>query len=363
MKTALLSCLAFASSLFAKPVTPQMLQEVDAKVRQFSQHQKGGGVAVTIIYGEGFEGHQQKNFMYGHAKGRESAAPTNENIFYLASITKVLTSTVLAKFVQEGKVKLDDPAQKYVPKWVKVPSYRGREITLRDLATHTSALPREAGGVEHPYHYEINDFYRWLSNYKLNYAPGTKTVYSNLGYGFLGLILATVANTTYADLVIREVCNPLGMDDTRTWDTYTDAQRERFCEFYSRDGSPVKTGCCNTLPALGGAGDFASTLSDMTKFLAYNMGLTSSMNDLLPLLQNHDFTMGANHFIGLGWYNNPLYAKGTIMKFSKNGGLPGVSTYIAFVKETKTGVVVLANTNSEPTVALGNQILQILNPK
>lgn len=354
--------LVFASSLFAKTVTPEVLQKVDAAVKDFAQRQKGGGVAVAVIYGEGLDGYQQKNFMYGHAKGPQSAPPKDDNVFYLGSVTKVLTATLLAKFVAEGKVKLDDPAQKYVPKGVHVPTYDGKQMTLRDLATHTSALPNEAGGVTHPYHYTREEFYHWLSNYKLKYAPGTKSVYSNVGYGFLGLILATVANTTYEELVIREVCDPLGMDDTRTFDTFSESQKERLCDFYGPNGKPVKAGCCIALPALGGGGVFASTLHDMSLFLAFNMGLSNKMNDLLPILQNSSFGLGGNNnYIGLGWYNIPLSRGSQLRMFDKDGEMPGVSTYVCFVRETKTGVVVLTNSSSQSAPDLGNQVLRILN--
>jgi D-alanyl-D-alanine-carboxypeptidase/D-alanyl-D-alanine-endopeptidase len=363
MRTLLLSFVLFVFSLSAQEITPEVIQQIDKAVQAFAQKQKGGGVAVAIIYPDSTssQGFRRDTFMYGHDKGPQSAPPKVNALFYLASVTKVLTATVLAKFVQEGKVKLDDPAQKYVPASVRVPTFNGKQITLRDLATHTSGLPSEAGDVKHPYHYERSDFYKWLSGYKLKYAPGTKSVYSNVGFGFLGLILSTIAHTEYEDLIIKELCDPLSMPDTRMG--FSAEQKERLSDFYGPAGKMIHAGCCITLPALGGGGAFASTLNDMSRFLAFNMGLLkTSMNGSLSILHDTQFTIGPANYIGLGWYNNKLYPNGSIMKISKNGGMPGVSTYLAFVKESKTGVVVLANTNSEPTVPLGNEILKILNP-
>ncbi|MBS0647624.1 MAG: serine hydrolase [Verrucomicrobia bacterium] len=361
MKTLLLSLVLFVFSLSAQEMTPETIQRIDEAVQAFAKKQKGGGVAVTVIFADPkSKGYQSHTFTYGHAKGPESPAPKTDSIFYLASITKILTSSVLAKFVAQGRVKLDDPAQKYVPASVRVPTFQGKEITLRDLATHTSALPRDVA-VKDPYHYTKEEFYKWISGYKLKYAPGTKSVYSNLGYGFLGLILSNIAHVSYEDLVIKEICNPLNMSDTRI--TLSAGQKERLCDFYSQTGKIIRTGCCPTMPAIIGSGEFASTLSDMSRFLAFNMGFfNTSMDNILPLAQSHQFTMSQGHFIGLGWYNNPLYSNGSIMKISKNGGIAGVSTYIAFVPGSKTGVVVLANCNSESTTPLGNQILKIMNP-
>lgn len=362
MRTLLLSIILFVFSLSAQEVTPEVLQQIDKTVQAFAQKQKGGGVAVAVIYPDkSSQGYRRDNFMYGHDKGPQSAPPKVNSIFYLASVTKVLTATVLAKFVQEGKVKLDDPAQKYVPASVRVPTFNGKQITLRDLATHTSGLPSEAGDVKHPYHYERSDFYKWLSGYKLKYAPGTKSVYSNVGFGFLGLILSNVAHMEYEDVIIKELCDPLNMPDTRM--RFSDNQKERLSDFYNQNGKMIHAGCCIALPALGGGGAFASTLNDMTRFLIFNMGLLNTpMNGALSILHDTQFTIGPANYIGLGWYDNKLYSNGSIMKISKNGGMPGVSTYLVFVKESKTGVVVLTNTDSESTIPLGNAILKILNP-
>lgn len=361
MKSLLLSLVLFVFSLSAQEVTPEMMQRIDATVQAFNKKQKGGGVAVAIVYADPkSKGYQSQTFTFGHAKGPDSPPPKTDSIFYLGSVTKVLTSSVLAKFVAAGKVKLDDPAQKYVPASVRVPTYQGKQITLRDLATHTSGLPRGVA-VKNPYHYSKEDFYKWLSGYKLKYAPGTKSVYSNVGYGFLGLILSNIAHMSYEDLVVKEICNPLNMSDTRAF--FSAEQKERLCDFYNKSGKMIRTGCCAALPALGGGGVFASTLSDMTRFLAFNMGFfNTSMDNILPLSQGNQFSLGKGNFIGLGWYNNALYPNSSLRIISKNGGIPGVSTYIAFVRESKTGVVVLANCNSESTIPLGNQIIKIMNP-
>jgi len=80
------------------------------------------------------------------AEGRLSTGAKEEvngdTIFEIGSATKVFTSLLLADMVRRGEVKLEDPVSKYLPKTVKVPGRNGREITLVDLATHTSALPR-----------------------------------------------------------------------------------------------------------------------------------------------------------------------------------------------------------------------------
>src|SRR6478672_5899196 len=73
--------------------------------------------------------------------------PDEETIFEIGSVTKVFTTLVLAEMVLRGEVALGDPAQKYLPSSVQMPKWRGQEITLFHLATHTSSLPRLPGNL------------------------------------------------------------------------------------------------------------------------------------------------------------------------------------------------------------------------
>lgn len=357
----ILSCFILLLTLPLAALAPRQIERIDEAVRRYAAQEKGGGVGVVIVY-PGPSGYQVKEFAHGHVAGPKSPPPRSNSIFFLASVSKVFCTTLLAKFVQEGRCRLDDPAQKYVPEWVHVPTFEGKHMTLEHLATHTSGLPSEApGSGKKAYHYTKQDFYRALGRIRLHYAPGTKDVYSNMGIGFLGLILGNIAGRPYEEVLIDNVLNPLNMPDTRYHYSLTRAQKQRMAEFFV-NGKRIKANCCAAMPALGAAGGLTSTIHDMTQFLLYNMGLLNTeLDSLLPILQTHYFNMGKRSFQCLAWYHNLLYPKGSIWKFSKNGGMPGVSTYIAFVDESKTGVVVLANAKSHST-KLGNDILKIMNP-
>ncbi len=79
----------------------------------------------------------------GKASRKPDAKNVDENtVFEIGSVTKVFTGTLLAEAVRRGEVKLDDPVSKYLPATVKTPTRNGIEITLLELATHTSGLPR-----------------------------------------------------------------------------------------------------------------------------------------------------------------------------------------------------------------------------
>ena len=79
---------------------------------------------------------------YGSLEKGDKRVLDGDTLYEIGSITKVFTSLLLADMAQRGEVKLDDPIAKYVPTTAKIPQREGRQITLVDLATHTSGLPR-----------------------------------------------------------------------------------------------------------------------------------------------------------------------------------------------------------------------------
>ena len=113
-------------------------------------------------------------------------------VFEIGSATKVFTSLLLADMVTRGEVRLSDPVSRYMPAGVRIPERGGRSITLEDLATHRSGLPRMpmnffTPNQTDPYRaYSTKDLYRFLAWYPLPRDIGTEYEYSNLGAGLLG---------------------------------------------------------------------------------------------------------------------------------------------------------------------------------
>jgi CubicO group peptidase (beta-lactamase class C family) len=126
-----------------------------------------------------------------------------DTVFEIGSMTKVFTSLVLMDMVQHGEVAVEDPVSKYLPPSVHVPERAGRRITLKDLSTQTSGLPRMPGNFHpknesNPYaDYTAEHLYDFISGYTLTRDIGTTYEYSNLGVGLLGIALARRAGTDY----------------------------------------------------------------------------------------------------------------------------------------------------------------------
>jgi CubicO group peptidase (beta-lactamase class C family) len=295
------------------------------------------GVAIGVVDERG-----RAVFGYGRISETVSHPPVGDTVFELASVTKVFTGLVLAQMVQQDEVRLDTPASVLLPPGVSLPKHGTREITLVDLATHTSALPRIPQNLKpadeaNPYaDYTTEQLYDFLSHATLPRAPGTMSDYSNLGVGLLGHVLALRTGQSYEDLVSARVCRPLGMTSTRV--NLNDSMRSRLAEPHDADGNPVKNW---DVPTLTGAGGLRSTVDDMLQFLAAELGLNHSRLDAAVKLsqQVHFDPHDGATAVGLAWQINTR--DGILWH---NGQTGGYHTYVAILPAKRVGVVVLANT-------------------
>lgn len=269
-------------------------------------------------------------------------------VFEIGSVTKVFTATLLADMVAKGEVKIDDPVSKYLPKSVRVPSRNGRAITLEDLATQSSGLPRlpdnlQPGDINNPYaDYTVERLYEFLSRYTLTRDIGSRYEYSNLGMGLLGHVLALRSGKSYEELVKERILDPLGMHDTGI--TLTSSMQARMAQGFDAQGTPTHPW---DLPTLPGAGALRSTAGDMLKFLAAS--LDSSQSQLARVMSRarvarHDTDMPGNT-IGLAWHI--VDAFGTTVTWH-NGGTGGFRAFVGLDDARHRGVVVLSNSSQPP---------------
>src|SRR6185369_1631387 len=176
-------------------------------------------------------------------------------MFEIGSITKTFTASILADMVARGEVKLDDPVSKFLPGTVKVPARGGKQITLLDLATQSSGLPRMPTNFQpkdgaNPYaDYTVQQMYDFISGYQLPRDIGAQYEYSNLGFGLLGQALALRAGKSYGELVRERILQPLGMNST-TIELSAD-QKARLAPGHGPNGSVVSNW---DIPGLAGAG-------------------------------------------------------------------------------------------------------------
>jgi len=313
--------------------------EIEAILRErIDTGKQAVGIVVGVVDEKG-----RRVISYGRPSRDSDRTVDGDTVFEIGSATKVFTGLLLADAVERGEVKLDDPISKYLPSSVKAPARNGRQITLLDLATHLSGLPRVPDNLapkdaNNPYaDYTVERMYAFLSDYTLPRDIGAKYEYSNLGAGLLGHILALKAGTNYETLVLQRICRPLGMTNTQI--TLSPELRARAATGYNKEGKPVPDFDISTL---AGAGALRSTANDMLKFVAANLGLVKS--DLWPAMQMAQAPRHAasqpNWEIGLCWHI--LHEFGTEVTWH-NGETMGFHSFIGFDKMKRRGVVVLAN--------------------
>ncbi|MGH7781531.1 MAG: serine hydrolase domain-containing protein [Candidatus Binataceae bacterium] len=341
---------------FARPAGAEIAAGTRARIDEIASAPVSRGETPAIMVGV-ISGSDRMIRAFGSTAPGSGKRPTATTEWEIGSITKTFTAMLLALYVQRGLVRYKDPLQKYVPGGIAVPSYGGRQITLLDLATHTSGLPKDPNlrGVRH---LEPAAMYRRLSAYRLTRAPGQQFEYSNWGFALLAHALMRVTGDDYQNLVEREICAPLGMVDTRI--DLTPAELARQAQGYSPEGFP-RSHDNVTWPAFNGAGALRSTMDDLMRYLAFNLCQTKTPLDaLLPDLHKRRHRGGrAGTSVGLAWQILPM--RGTDWSIIwKNGAASGFFSYIGFVKETGTGVIVLANRKAS-VGHIGTRILRILN--
>jgi D-alanyl-D-alanine-carboxypeptidase/D-alanyl-D-alanine-endopeptidase len=335
----LLGALLFARAWPAVPaVDPKEILQI---LKEAIDNRRTMGIVVGIVDAEGI-----KIFSNGKT-ARDGRNVDGDSVFEIGSVTKTFTATLLADMVKRGLVGLDDPASKYLPDTVKVPSRGGREITLLDLATQRSGLPRMPTNFKpadpgNPYaDYTVEKMYEFLSSYQLPRDIGAKYEYSNLGMGLLGHILALKAGRSYEALLAERIFRPLEMNSTAI--VLTPDMSSRLAAGHSAGLTPEKNW---DLGALAGAGAIRSTVNDMIKYVGAYMELKPSpLSAAMEMAQqDRNDATGPNLRIGLAWH---LLKRPDSVIVWHNGGTGGYHSFVGFDRKRGVGVVVLSNSTND----------------
>jgi CubicO group peptidase (beta-lactamase class C family) len=312
---------------------------------------------MAVVYPAPSAGQWQSLFLNYGTLSKDSHTPTSQTTIYeIGSISKVFTGELLALDVGQGVVRLDDPVQQYLPSAVHVPMYQGQSITVRELATHTSSLPRslpnpiphEENGVSVSGFAAIGDISKFLNAYQLTRAPGSQWEYSNLANGLLGIAEEQVGKDTYENLVMKNIIAPLALPDTRI--TLTAGQQSRLALGYGANGKPAPPFA--TAGELLAAGGLRSTTHDLAAFIIDNIdpSRTPVTSALGLALQQAGKGGSPTTAMGLGWIVNK---PGTPEEeFNKPGQTAGYSSFIALSQRTRTGFAVLCNGHDVSKIAV-----------
>jgi serine-type D-Ala-D-Ala carboxypeptidase/endopeptidase len=299
----------------------------------------GGGLVIGVL-----DQGERRIFTYG------TAHP--DSIFEIGSITKTFTGLILAQMTVQKKVSLTEPVRALLPPgFVGVPT--ASEITLLDLATQHSGLPRMPDNFKpknksNPYaDYDSRLLGEFLTKHGMVKHAEAKFLYSNLGFGLLGYALSQRAGVSYAQLIQTQITGPLQMRDTVV--TLSSAQRAGLIQ--GHDGSFNRVGSWD-FDALAGAGGLKSTAYDMLTYLEANLhpakyaahAPLGSPAATLPAAMAEDHQLRANasggEKIALAWFED----RGAHYLWH-NGKTGGYSSFASFNPDQDWAVVVLYNSS------------------
>lgn len=288
---------------------------------------------------------------YGLADVDSGRVVTPDTIFRIGSLTKLFTATMLMQLVEAGKIELDDP----------VPLLAGLSetpITYLHLATHMSGLPRMPrlpafsnpfamlsadlkGEMRYP---SVAELEASLADTPLDFEPGTKSEYSNLGVGVLGNALATVAGQPYREYVTEHILRPLG---TASSGFNTEAVRDRMATGYigagyaqmlpELEGKLPMVAPVPDLMALAPAGQLYSTIHDLAHFtrLQFTGGsvLSTPMLDIMH--------QSANNQPPIGWHVQDAINNEYLI--GHGGGDYGYTAYLLIAPDAHIGLAICTN--------------------
>jgi CubicO group peptidase (beta-lactamase class C family) len=324
-----------------KPIIDEFGKELSAGLNQENLH---AGISVAVI--------KDNKIIWLNAYGymnRDNDIQADTNTIYrIGSITKTFTAVLLMQLVQDGKIKLDDPVENYLPEIKKLNGYDDAgQITFRQLASHTSGLKREPQVKDA----DVGPLNKWEEKliscipYSSFYSKsGESFLYSNIGYALLGLALSRVTGVPYIQMVQQRIFMPLNMNDT--FFALPNDKRNRLAEGIDNSNND-KINTKLPLKEIEGRGyrvpngGIFSTPRDLSKFVISLIGVpqlisSESLNQMQVIPPG-----GKNYGLGLMLFN-----KSGSNIIGHNGSVPGYTAQFAIEQQSGYAVIIIRNYNT-----------------
>ncbi|HWP36552.1 MAG TPA: serine hydrolase domain-containing protein [Gemmatimonadales bacterium] len=330
---------------------------VRAVIRQVMDSTGAPAIAVAvaqhgrIIWEEGF----------GWADRERRIPATQHTMFSLASISKPITATGLMRLVEEGKVELDAPANRYLGLGT-LTGLAGEDdgATVRRVLSHTAGLP-----LHYRFYYADLDYREptmdeTIARYGvLVYPPGVVYEYSNLGYGIIDHIIERVSGLSYPDYMRTRVFAPLGL--TRTSVHIGPGLEPYVAQRYDSRLRPIPY---YDFDHDGGSAVYASA-HDLVRFGMFHLKERLAdqqrilLDSTIDLMQRSQTPTSSGVQYGLGWRSLDEFGW---TRVNHTGGMPGVATILALYPSERTAAVVLANKAATPVERVLQEILSVVFP-
>jgi len=328
-----------------------------------AQHHVAG-----LAYGLVVDGQLVHTGGVGYADVATKAPVTAQSVFRIASMTKSFVALAVLRLRDEGRLRLDDPAEKYLPELKKAPHAPSDAppFTIQQLLSHSAGLPednpwgdRQMGRTDTEFRALVG---RGLS---VSNAPGVGYEYSNLGYALLGRVVTRVSGQPVQAYISENILRPLGMNST-TWD-HQQVPAARLAHGY---GAPTAAGPGPEEPLLPKGESFAAigglltSVEDFAKYLAFQADAAprtadrdagpvrrSSRREMQQPWAFNNLNLKRRTLSGRGCPLSSSYGYGLGVSQDCNGrryvghsgGLPGFGTHWLLLPEYGVGVVAFVN--------------------
>lgn len=339
------------------------LFEIWAEEQMAYRHQPGLSIGIVhdqeLIWARGF----------GMADLADERPAAPDTVYRIGSISKTFTATALMLLRDDGKLRLDDPVRQHLP-WF---AYRNPfpdepEITVWNLLTHTSGLPREAAfpywtDRQFPTSEQMREA---LAGQEGLFPPGAGYQYSNLAIGLAGEVVAAASGESWSAYVQRRILAPLGM--TRSFAGPPPPELPGVATGYliSRADGSRPVGPPTLARGLAPAADVSSTVEDLARYLSAQFAGDRPAGERLLRAS----TLREMHRVQ--WLS-PSWSSGRGLGFSvwrregrtlvgHGGWVAGHRASIAFDPNTRLGVVVLTNSDEGGPGAYVNEVLDLIVP-
>ena len=313
---------------------------VEAQMRY--DHQPGVSIGIVaggeLIWAQGF----------GFADRERRTPATPQTAYRIASITKLFTATAIMQLRDQGKLRLDDPVVKHLPWFTPRSRFAdGGPITIEQLLTHTSGLPRESVGPywsDPQYFPTREEMIKALATQDAVYEPATRWKYSNLAVSLAGEVVAAVSGQPWADYVEQRILQPLGMRSTTP--RPIPAMLATGYHVLGEDGQQTVAPFADTR-AIAPAANMASNVDDLARFIAFQLSSAPEADRILRRSTRRE--MHRVHWLQPDWKSGwgigfSVSHVGNRTVVGHGGWLDGYRTQIAFDPTAKIGVVVMTNT-------------------
>jgi len=329
-----------------------LAKDIDAERERF----KVRGTAVVVVQ----DGEVVLSTGFGERDAAKGLPVTDTTLFAIGSSTKAFTCTVLATLVDEGLLSWDRPVRHYLPKFDLVDPVATANLTLRDMLSHRSGLPRHDLVWYGDTALARKDVVERLAVLKPNKGLRELWQYNNLMYITAGYLTELTLGCTWEEAVRQRILDPLGMTNTNF--SVVDSQRsaDHSLPYIERPTGEVALMPFRGLDLAGPAGSINSCVADMSRWLLLNCGGGEVDGQRLvsaaALREIHSVSMAmpdAGRLFdevspvgyGMGWMVDNYRGQRVL---HHGGNIDGFSALVSFAPKANTGVVILTNMNATP---------------